>query len=358
MRVLLGLTGGLAEVVLALPALAAFRRARPQWELHCLVTAGLEPLLEFDDAVDAYLTRRGGEDDRLRDVLARERYDASLLLHHDETVARLFAGAGIPRRYGRWWSLSSCRVLNRGRLMRRRPDAHACDRYLRTATLLGGCRAGSPAAPAPMAHPGEAAVETGLAFRDDEAPGARAVAFVHPGAGGGLTVWPARHYATVANSLAARPGWRVFITGSHADRPIIDALAPHLDPAVGVVAERFPLREFMGVLAAGDVIVAPDGGALHLAAALGLAAVGIHAPSPADAPSVRRARGRWCDALTPPVDCPARDGCLERHCLLHDCLMGILPGDVAVRAAALAERRRADLVGAGDPPMTRREERS
>ena len=358
MRVLVGLTGGLADAVLALPALVALRRAHPDWELHCLVTAGLEPLLEYDDAVDAYLTRRGGEDDHLVDVLARERYDASLLLHHDETVARLFVRAGIGRRHGRWWSPGSWRALNRGRWFRDHAGAHACERYLRTASSLAGPPARTPDLPAPMAHPGEAAVAAGLAFRDDEAPDARVLAFVHPGRGGGLTAWPARHYAAVANRLAARPGWRVFITGSHADRPTIDALAPHLDPAVGVAAERFPLREFMGVLAAGDVLVAPDGGALHLAAALGVATVGLHAPSPLDAPAARGARGRWNVALTPPVDCPAKRACLERHCLLHDCLLGILPGDVAARAADLAERRRADRSGAGDPATTRREDRS
>ncbi len=132
----------------------------------------------------------------------------------------------------------------------------------------------------------------------------------------------------------------MFITGSHHDRLTLDALAPHLEPQVQVVAERFPLRDFLGVLSGGDLMVAPSTGPLHLATALDLAAVGLYPPAPTMSPDRWGALGRWCASLLPPVDCPARRHCLAEHCLLYNCLDGVVSSRVVDTAVDLVESRR------------------
>ena len=119
-------------------------------------------------------------------------------------------------------------------------------------------------------------------------------------------------------------------------------LAPHLDPEVEVIAERYPLRDFLGVLTAGDVMIAPSTGPLHVAAALGLAAVGLYPPAPTMSPRRWGPLGPWSRALTPPVDCPSRKHCLLEHCLLHNCLAGIRPAQVIETATALVAQRQRD----------------
>jgi ADP-heptose:LPS heptosyltransferase len=173
------------------------------------------------------------------------------------------------------------------------------------------------------------------------------VAFVHPGSGGSALDWPPARFAEVANGLARRPGWRVFVTGSHHDRLVIDDLAPHLTPEVAVMAERYPLRDFLGVLSAGDLMIAPSTGPLHLAAALQLAVVGLFPPAPTMHPRRWGPLGRWSEAMLPPVDCPARRHCLLQECLLHNCLEGVVPSRVITLAAELADQRRRDQASAG-----------
>ncbi len=348
MKVLLARCDRLGDLVLALPAFAWLRRCRPDWEIHALVAPGAVPLVENDPAIDAFYCWDGGEDAALTERLIAEKYDAAVLLQYQTPLARLLRAARIPRRYGPLSKLSSWLLLNRGRWQHRsRVKRHERDYNVELVRPLVGPAAAVEPIDVPRLHLGEVQRDTARRFRDQEASGAETVAFVHPGSGGSALDWEPRNYATVANALARRPGWRVFITGSHHDRLVLDALAPALDPGVAVVAERYPLREFLGVLAAGDLMIAPSTGPLHLAAASGLAALGLYPPAPTMSPRRWGPLGDWAEAVTPPVECPARRHCLMQHCLLHNCLEGIVPSRIVDLAVAVADRRRQDLAASG-----------
>jgi ADP-heptose:LPS heptosyltransferase len=112
-----------------------------------------------------------------------------------------------------------------------------------------------------------------------------------------------------------------------------------------VLAERYQLREFLGVLAAGDLLIGPSTGPLHMAAALGVTTVGLFPP--VATMSARRwgPRGPFSRTLEPDVSCPASRFCIEERCLLFNCMQGIfVPDVVAAARAALAQRAAA---GAG-----------
>ncbi|MEZ4387850.1 MAG: glycosyltransferase family 9 protein [Candidatus Krumholzibacteriia bacterium] len=239
-------------------------------------------------------------------------------------------------------------MLNRGSWQRRsRVPRHERDFNVDLIRRLAGAGAGARADAAVPAVPrvrlGPEQYELGRRFRAAEAAGARTVAYVHPGSGGSALDWAPARFAAVANALSRRAGWRVFITGSHHDRLVIDAVGPHLEPQVEVVAERFPLRDFLGILSAGDVLIAPSTGPLHVAAALDLAAVGLYPPAPTMSPRRWGVLGRWTASLMPPVECPARRYCLQESCLLFNCLDGLMPSRVIDTAVELVERRRHDL---------------
>lgn len=344
MKVLLVRCDRLGDLVLTLPAMAWLRAARPDWELHALINEPAVPLIEHDPSLQAFYTwlPTGGDD--LADRLAAERYDAAVLLQYQTPLARLLRRAGIPRRYGPLSKASSWLLLNRGTWQRRsRLQRHESDYNLDLVRRLAGRNHEAAAAAAPRLHLGAAQRQLGRRFRREQAGDAATVAFVHPGSGGSALDWSPARFARVASELAGRDGWRVFVTGSHHDRAVIDAMAPHLDPRVEVLAERYPLREFLGVLAGGDVLVAPSTGPLHLAGALDLAAVGIYPPAPTMSPRRWGPRGRWVRAVVPPVDCPSARHCLRSQCLMHNCLDLVSPAAVVATAVALVDERRRDL---------------
>ncbi len=342
MKVLIVRADRLGDLVLSLPAIAWLRAARPDWQLHALVAEGAAPLVEHDPSLDAFYTWNGLEDPDLADRLRAEDYAAAVLLQYQAPLARLLRTAQIPRRHGPLSKPSSLLHLNRGRWQHRsRVRKHESDYNVELLRPLAGRAGGAVPVPPPRLHLAAAQHALGARFRAEEAGGAETVALIHPGSGGSALDWQPRHFADLANVLARRPGWRVFITGSHHDRLTVEALAPSLAPEVQVVAERYPLREFLGVVAAADLVVAPSTGPLHLAAALDTAAVGLYPPAPTMSPRRWGPRGRWVTALTPPVDCPARKHCLQEHCLLYNCLEGLLPHRVAAVAVDLVGQRRA-----------------
>ena len=328
MKVLITRTDRLGDVVLSLPAIAWLKARRPAWELHALVAPAAVPLVENDPALARVWT---WPDDAAR--LAGERYDAALLLVYDRRLAWRLRALGVSRRVGPWSRPSSWLLLDRGLRQRRsRGDRHERDYGVELAAALAGER--DPGGlPLPRLAREASQRARGAAFRAAAAPGATVVAFVHPGSGGSALGWPAARFGAVAGELARRDGWRVFFTGGEGDRAAVAAAAAVAGAAVTSLVGRFDLRELLGVLSGGDLLIAPSTGPLHLAAALGLAAVGIMSPVPVQSAARWGPLGPRARAVSPPVDCPASLRCLGRKCRLWNCMDRV--GEAAVVAAAL-----------------------
>ena len=355
MKVLVTRTDRLGDVVLSLPVFTYIKRRRPDWEVHALVARGSAPLVENDPHIDAIWTDTELASAKLADLLAREKFDAVLLLLYVREVAALCKRIGIPRRYGPWSKLSSWWYLNRGlRQARSRVEYHELEYNLQLASKLTGDKftgaqltgdqlTGAPGAlPEPRIELTEMQRELGRRFRLDETVGEdQAIVFIHPGSGGSALDWEPERFATVANRLAAEPDQRVYVTGSHHDRLFLDRLAPLLDPTVKVLAERYQLREFLGVLSAGDLLIGPSTGPLHMAAALGLATVGLFPPVSTMSPRRWGARGAYSRAVVPELTCPAKKYCIGERCLFYNCMQGLSVETVFAAARELLRECRA-----------------
>jgi len=348
-KVLVTRTDRLGDLVLSLPAMALLKQARPDWEIHAMVAPACLPLVEHLDFLAGVWTWQPGGDGcdsrSLGHDLARASFDAAIMLQYRRELALLLRRAGVARLYGPRSRFTSWFLLNHGlRQQRSRSNRHEME--------LNGDLArsalSSPGLPLdpPWLQLSAQQKEQGEAFRASRAAGAETVAFVHPGSGGSALDWQPDRFAAVANALASRTGWRVFVTGAGADAALVDAVAVGLRPEVGVLLDAFDLRTFMGVLAAGDVLVGPSTGPLHMAPALGLAAVGLYPPVPTMAPSRWGPRGRWVDTIVPAVDCPAVRKCPGRRCRLYNCLHEIEAADVVAAAVTLQSRRRLELATA------------
>ena len=168
---------------------------------------------------------------------------------------------------------------------------------------------------------------------------------VHPGAS-----VPARHpsadrTAAMIAALAAA-GHRVMVTGSAAERALAGSWPDHPDRVVNLCG-RTGLPLLASVLAQADVVVAPNTGAAHLAAAVGTPVVSLFAPvvpaerwAPFGVPAVLLGDQHAPCARTRARSCPVPG---------HPCLDGIEPAAVVAAVAALAPPP-GDPIGPGCTP--------
>lgn len=322
-----------------------------------MVAPGSVPLVENDPHIDAVWTWTGSDNEDeptdLEDKLRREEFDAVVILQYRKELAHLMKRVGIPKRYGPLSKRSSWFLLNRGSWQfRSRGRRHEMEHNLLLARRLTGgwrsmFRARTHEFPEPRLHLTSGQQEIGRAFRREEAPEADTLVFIHPGSGGSALDWEPSRFAGVANTLARRPGWRVFITGSSADSATVAAVTRHLDRGIDLLLDRFSLREFMGILAAGDLFIGPSTGPLHMAAAVGCATVGLFPPVVTMSPERWGPRGSLSRALVPQVACPARRICLEDKCILYNCMTRIFDGEVVEASLEVVQRKRNE-AAAGD----------
>ncbi len=333
MKILVTRSDKLGDLVLSIPVFEYLQKADPHLEIHALVAAGSVPLLENnphlagiwtwsdDDSLDTQLT--------LETQLRAEGFEAVIMLQYRRELAQLLRRAGIARRHGPWSRLSSWFLLNRGSWQgRSHSGLHEMQQNLRLARKFLGHGAKEIEKFQPALYLNKGQLEMGREFRSEFLVDSDKVVFVHPGSGGSALDWPAPRFTAVANTLARMDGFRVFITGSAADAACVSEVASGLDDDVAVLLDRYNLRDFLGILSAGDYFVGPSTGPLHLAAALGLGTVGLFPPAPTMSPTRWGPQGPLTATVLPPVHCPVRRVCKMERCRHFNCMDGVYERDV------------------------------
>ncbi|WP_144711936.1 glycosyltransferase family 9 protein [Curtobacterium pusillum] len=303
----------LGDLLVAVPALHALRRAFPDHRITLATTAWLAPVVELVP-VDVHLAQHGL--DHPIGVPAGA-VDVAVNLH----------GAG-PESSDLVAALGARRVIghadpSNGFAGPEWPDAvHERERWARLLEWHG-----IPADPD----------DVGIA-RPAAPPAVAGAAVVHVGAFHGARHWPTDRFAEVVRGLRER-GLDVVLTGGADDveRAAAVAQAAGLAPEA-VLADRLALQEFAGVIAAARLVVTVDTGAAHLASAYGIPSVVVFGPAPPEA---------W----GPPASGPhvvLTDASVRRGDVFADdpdpALLAIGPEDV------LAAVDRLGVVAAGDAP--------
>lgn len=312
---------GLGDLLAAVPALRALRRAWPAHELVLAAPARLRTAALFTGAVDRLLPTSAP---------GREVPAALPWREPPPEVAVDLHGNGPPSRL-------LLRALRPGRLLAYRhpgcPDPpgphwdereHERSRWCRLLAWYGldadpgDLHIAAPALPSP-------------------APGA---VLLHPGADAGARRWPAGRFAEVARRLT-RDGARVLVTAGRGEGRLAYEVAGQagLPPDAVVGGDQdVPFAELAALVAQARCLVAGDTGLAHLASALGTPSVVLFGPvSPAlwGPPPQGPHRALW--RLHPGED-PFRPG--DPHGSEPDLrLMRITVDEVLAAVAALPERR-------------------
>ena len=271
---------GLGDFVFALPALAALRSAYPEAEIvllgqpwHARFLAGrpspVDRVVVVPPSRGIYEPAGAAPGPEAHpgffDAMRRESFDLALQMHGSGRIsnpfvlrlgARLTAGlrdAQAPP-LDRWVPY----VFYQPEVVR----------YLEVAALVGAAAVGL--------EPRLAVTEADLAESRRLVPGdGRPLAVLHPGATDPRRRWPPERFAAVGDVLAAA-GARVVVTGTAAEADLVRAVTAAMAREAVDAAGRLSLGGLAGLLARCAVVVANDTGPLHLALAVGAAAVGVY----------------------------------------------------------------------------------
>jgi heptosyltransferase-2 len=304
----------LGDAVMALPAMAAVRRAYAHAHLTVVAPPAVAGLFRevTPAAPDRVLELPRGSKPAIA-TLAGGRFDAGLLFPNSFGSAWQFYRAGVRDRWGYPTAGRGMLLTRRSPRPPRKPIRPHVD-YYRALVRGLGIACADDEWPRMEASPRSAAEAEALLARHG-CPSGAPLAVLLPGAANSRAKqWPPDRMAELAARLVRERGVVCAIGGAAHDRPAartieswLRARAPQAADRVLDLTGQTALGTFAGVLARATVCVTNDAGGMHVASALGRPVVAIFGPT--DERSTSPAGEH--DLIVAPAFC--------RPCMLREC---------------------------------------
>jgi heptosyltransferase III len=271
-------TDAIGDVVLTLPVAGALRSLYPGARILFLGRSYTKEIIAACEHIDGFLNWdewRAMPAGGAAGAMAATGADCIIHVFPDKAIARVAKKARIAERIGttnRIYHWRYCNVLVR--LSRRNSPHHEAQLNLRLLGPLGGRSEYS------LGEIGGYYGLTRLAPLPAEIEGlldrGRFNLILHPKSRGSAREWGLENFRQLVG-LLPRERYKVFVTGTAAEGQL---LAPLLEeyPFVTDLTGRLTLGQLMTFLSKADGLVAASTGPLHLAAALGIHALGIYPP--------------------------------------------------------------------------------
>ena len=334
MKALIVAPSWIGDTVLAQPLFMRLHENIPDLQLDALAARWVAPVLErmpqIARVIDSPFSH-GELSLKARHRLARELtgdgYQRAYVLPNSLKSALIPFFADIPERIG-FVGESRYGLINRRHTLDKALLPQMVERFAQLAEIPGT----APARPLPLPRLSSRRVQRVATLASLRVDLPARLAIFCPGAEyGPAKRWPARHFATLAESLADK-GYAVWLLGSAKDRSIGDDIVSQVHSA------RLPLNlcgatslsQAIDLLGAASFVVCNDSGLMHVAAALGRPLIAVY--------------GSSSPGFTPPLSPQAKiislqlecSPCFKRECPLGhlDCLNRLDPQRVL--AACLA----------------------
>jgi lipopolysaccharide heptosyltransferase II len=253
---------------------------------------------------------------RFLHMLRRKRYDAVIDLTDGDRSAfiSLATGAGIRVGFNaehRWRGLLYTHIAKA-----LPQDAHRIEYDLTAVRALG--LTATVWQPALYISPDEEAKAMRTVVETPGADhGSAPWIMMQPGARYSLKVWPPERFAELADRLSEAFPCRILLGGDAKERAVAESVREQARCKPVVIAGRLSLLEFGALLKRCRLFIGHDGGAMHMAAAVGTPVVALFGPTyperwgPRGAPSEIVYKGLDCRACYHPVCIRGEDNCMR-----------------------------------------------
>jgi 3-deoxy-D-manno-octulosonic-acid transferase/heptosyltransferase-1 len=339
-KILIVKLSAIGDVVQALPMFTALRRNFPRAEIEWLVEEDAAGILRgYPGLNNVIVSRRktwqkgflgrGRVRSTLREIrsflreLRHKKYDWVIDIHGIFKSGLLVALSRGRRKIG---YRATPGISDEGNYFftreRYKPlsiETHALERYLDLAGNLGVPIAGIPFEFPVSQNAVEAAQKLlkGVGF-----PGGSFV-ILHPVAKWETKQWPEENFAKLADSLVGR-GVRVVMTGSPGDVESVEGILSLTHSVSGVfnLTGKTGLKELAALFSLSDLVITPDTGPMHLAAAVKAPVVALFGPT---APWRTGPYGPGHRVLRKELPCSP---CFRKKCPTRECMEQITVEEV------------------------------
>ena len=341
MRILIIKLSAIGDVVQALPALEAIKRAHPSADIDWAVEEAASDILIGHPLIDRLLVSRRKAWTRMltrpstflegiRGFLgfARElrgwEYDIAVDLQGLLKSGVVIGLARAKRKIGFAGSRELSHVFLNERLPAYDPERHALERYLDVARYLGAVNP-EPACTLPIG--GELSV-----MRErvrGVVPEGKKLIVMNPVARWTTKLWQEEKFAQLADRLVLERNAVVVLTGGNADRGVTGRIRAMMGQQAVDWAGMTTLRELAALASLSDLFITTDTGPMHLAAAAGARVLALFGPT---APWRTGPYGPGHVVVRTGIDCSP---CFKRECGRKDrkmeCMRGITVEEVMER---------------------------
>jgi heptosyltransferase-2 len=350
MKILVRVPNWVGDTVMCIPALEAIRSCWPEAEIALLGRAWVSGLFQGKTWANRVLVfehtgRHAGllGLERLAREIRNERFDTAVLFQNAFQAAWLAWRAGVPQRMGyacdaRSWLLTQAIALPEPG----EAPAHESYYYLELLRRAGWIEQLPKLERIHLQVSPEAIQRAEEILENAGVPGAPRVVRVAmaPGAAyGSAKCWPVERYAALADRLIAEFGADVILFGSGAEREVAGKIAAAMKRKAVQLAGETSIADLPALFASCDLFIGNDSGAMHVAAAVGLAVVAVFGPTDPEgtAPMTpRRTLVQQRVACSP---------CFLRHCPIdHRCMTRVEVDAVYSAARDWIKKGHADLV--------------
>lgn len=316
-RILVVSTTGLGDSLWATPALEAIKTSFPKSTISLLTSPVGEEILRHNPAINRVIVLKEPVLHRLIGlwrILRREKIGTVLLFHASQRLtlplvscigAKTIVGTeGINKGLD---SLLTCRLKN--------THKHEIVRRLEIGEKIGAKRTKETLSihllPEEMnSYP--------------KLPQGNWIA-IHPGSKDGFKRWPAEHFGLVGRRLQQK-GFRILITGSPGERPLMEHVAAHI-PDAELSDPTLSLRAFASQLSQVKLLISNDTGPVHIACGLNIPVIGLY--SATDPSLCGPHHAAQASVISKPPSCQP---CLKKSCRLPFCMLQIGPEEVVKTA--------------------------
>lgn len=349
-RILIIRPDHLGDALLTLPAILALRESFPAADLQALASPQAASVLAASPALDSVQTlefpgisraARQGQlaPWQLARLTARQLrsggFAAALILRPDHWWGALVTWlAGIPQRIG--FDLAQTAPFLTHAIPLR--HEHALLRNLRLVSALTGQPVNERVA---LRFPLTAALRNSAreVLRNSGVEPDAPFLCIHPGTGAALKHWQEERWAQLADALIDSLGAQLLFSGSAAEAALVQRILARMSRPATSIAGLTRIGQLAACYERAQLVLGPDSGPLHLAAAVGTPTVSLYGPADPVEFGPWGPPGRH---ITLASDIGCRPCCVldwgDDDAALHPCLRDISVGQVLAAALSLCAR--------------------